>query len=446
MFTNIVLLFELTLTYFTLLLIISGRKGVNRAGTLGAFVEDEKTKEVFVLSCDHVLRGTEGETEIVQPSLRDNVRALRKTVDNYKQRAVRYGIPNESKEDPGEYNQDHKEHIREEFNGFRETHQVQLQGHGSAYMVALEEMFQMTYDAEHRIIAKYTCGIKGNKALQGEEGRFYIDAGIAKLEGSEIDKLVELTKKGTVQLCNNSKADLGQCKPVMVKDISASDKVHKCGRTTSNTKGFLFSREVYLRGEQYQNIRCGCNRPTQLSYHVAFPNYYCKACAPNTTEGNPPNTTEGNPPNTTEGNTPNTTEKSHPNSAEPEVQQCFRCHETTKCLPYYALRYNYCKSCTEKSGNDWNATAEDPLPDKRVCAGCNQIKECRLREPRSRYLCSSCVPNHQVSLTCHPSLKTSRECDECEQLAICLPYHEGEEEQEQNSVDQVSCDIFFQHL
>ena len=427
----------------TLLLIISGREGVNTAGTLGAFVEDEKTKDMFVLSCDHVLRGTEGETEIVQPSLLDNARALRKIVDKCKKRAVRYGILTEGKDDPGEYDQDHKEHIREEFNSFCETHRERLQGDIGAYVKAQGIEFEEIYDGQPRIIAKYTCGIKGNETLQSEESSvkgveemFYIDAGIAKLEGSEIDTLVKLPN-GTVQLCDNSKANLGQCKPVKVKDMSVVNIVHKCGRRTSNTKGFLLSREVYLRKQKYQNIRCGCNCPTKFSYHVAFPNYYCKACAPNTTEGNPPNTTEGNTPNTTEG--------SHPNSAEPEVQKCFRCHETAKCLPYYALRYNYCKSCTEKSGINWDGTKKDLLPDKRVCARCNQIKECRLREPCSQYLCNDCVPNHQVNLTDHPSLKTYQECKDCRESAMCLPYYEREEEQEQeqNHVDQVSCDIIF---
>ena len=404
-------------------MIISGREGVNRAGTLGAFVEDEKTKEVFLLSCDHVLRGTEGETEIIQPSLRDNVRALRNIVDNYKQRAVRYGIPNESEEDPGEYDQDHKEHIREEFNSFCETHQEHLQDHDSAYMRVQEIEFEEIYDGEPRIIAKYTCGIQGNQTLQGEEGRFYIDAGIAKLEGSEIDELVKLTKKGTVQLCNNSKANLGQCRPVKVKDIVAVDKVHKCGRGTSNTKGFLLSREVYLRKQKYQNIRCGCNRPTQLSYHVAFSNYYCKACA--------------------EGSHPNRTEGSNPNGAEHELHECVRCHQTAMCLPYSALQHYYCESCTEKSGINWDDTPNDSLPDIRICALCKQIKRCLLLKLDPRYLCSSCVPNHQVSLTCHPSLKTCQKCEDCGKLAMCLPYHEREEEQEQNSVDQVSYDSVF---
>ena len=318
-------------------MIISGRQGVNRAGTLGAFVEDEKTKEVFVLSCDHVMRGTEVETEIVQPSLRDNVRALRRKVDDYKSAVVEcldLDISEETDEVHGEYDQDHKEHICQEFDSFRERYTEHLNKHSNDreknYLKLLEENFKNIYENDPRIIAKYTCGIQGNKTLQGEEflvdgvtEMFFIDAGIAKLEDSEMDKLV---KNGTVRLGGNSKADLGQCRPLKVKEIDDAGNVHKCGRTTSNTKGFLLSRAVYLDnpGAQYQNIRCGCNRPTQSSFHLAFPKYYCKKCA-------------------REENNPNTTDGSNPNAAESELLDCFECQKKAMCLPYFALRHNYCQ-------------------------------------------------------------------------------------------------------
>ena len=278
---------------------VSGREGQTYTGTLGAFVEDVESKEVFVLSCDHVMKGAEGDA-IVQPSHHDHVRKLRSHLWAYireSPKQLRKDLTDEMKSLEKKHkdeNQLTKDEIRDEFVKCRQKTKDHFQDHFSENsteckccrkppcrknckmckkceeeaLESYEQQFLAICEELPRNIATYTDGVRGNvEGINREEGEFYVDAAIAKLEDSEVE---ELRNNGTVQLQSVLMNMKDGCSPLNTNNLDHETKIFKCGRTTSTTDGF-FEIHAVLKGRGNPFMRRGCNEDRQLLFDVTQP-------------------------------------------------------------------------------------------------------------------------------------------------------------------------------
>ena len=391
---------------------LSGRKGQTRFGTLGAFVEDEQSKEVFVLSCDHVMKGAEGDTNvtIVQPSLFDTVGRMKRELQLYISTCINSSkstkhlkkdlrvVENSLK------SQSTKEEVHNEFVKCCQKTDKDFTAKcttGARYCCCekctvelCKVKFLKMYEEEPRKIATYTDGVKGNiGGVNEEEGLFYVDAAIAKLENSELQKLEE---NETVELADTSETEntMGRRCPLKMTNLDSGTRIFKCGRTTKTTYGHLESR-VVLNEKRYPMVRDGYNKPRKFLFHAAFPQFYCDTCAQEVG-------------------------LSHKGDTEsPTTEDCTVCHQTASCHPYYALSRRFCKSCAKKRGIIWNDLAENT---PAICVLCNKKKPCCSAVARPIYLCHSCSEKAGVAESPETStLKTC--CDGCGVQTTCSLDH-----------------------
>ena len=368
-----------------------------------------------MLSCNHVMKGAEGNANvpIVQPSLLDTVRKMKRELQTI------ITACRESKRSPKHLkkdlavvencleNQSTKEEVYNEFvkccqkidNDFAAKCTT-----GARYCCCekctvelCKAKFLKIYEEEPRKIATYTDGVKSNiEGMDEEEGPFYVDAAIAKLENSELQELEENER---VQLADTSKTKnkMGGRYPLKMTNLDCTIKIFKCGRTTKTTYGYLESR-VDLKEKRYPMVRDGYNKPRTLLFHVAFPQFYCDTCAQEVG-------------------------LSHKGDTEsPTTEDCTACRQTASCHPYYALSRRFCKSCAEKRGIIWDDVTEDITA---TCVFCNQMKPCCVDVSLPRYLCGSCSNQAQAAET--PEIATFKTCcDECGEPKVCSPYHDEE--------------------
>ena len=239
-----------------------------------------------MLSCDHVMKGAEGDTNvtIVQPSLLDTVRRMQGKLGKYINKSSKLskdltdGI--NILEKCGNENQLTKDEIRDEFDKCCQKTDQYFAANGTeckrttgcgckkCKLEKHKEKFFKIYTEQPRNIATYMDGVRGNvKGANEEEGPFYVDAAIAKLEDSKVE---ELRNNGTVQLADPSKTRNTKvgCFPLEMKNLDCKERVYKCGRTTSTTYGF-FETLAQLKGKSYPSVRSGCNKPRKLLFHVS---------------------------------------------------------------------------------------------------------------------------------------------------------------------------------
>ena len=386
---------------------LSGRKGQTSVGTLGAFVEDEQSKEVFMLSCDHVMKGAGGaNVMIVQPSLFDTVQRMKRELQLYISTCINSSkstkhlkkdlrVVENSLKSQSTKEEVHNEFVKccqkteKDFTAECTTGVTRYCLCEKCTVELCKAKFLKMYEEEPRKIATYTDGVKGNiEGVNEEEGPFYVDAAIAKLENSELQKLEENER---VQLADTSKTKntMGGRYPLKITNLDSETRIFKCGRTTKTTYGYLESR-VVLKGKRYPMVRDGYNKPRKFLFHAAFPQFYCDTCAQEVG-------------------------LSHKGDTEsPTTEDCTACHQTASCHPYYALSRRFCKSCAKKRGIVWNDLAENT---PAICVLCKEKEPCCVAVTRPVYLCHSCSKKSPETST----LKTC--CDGCGEQTTCSLDH-----------------------
>ena len=324
-------------------------------------MEDVESNEVFVLSCDHVMKGAEADTNvpIVQPSLLDNVRKLQSKVWTY------------IKHSPLEIQEDLKDEIysledkcenvgqltKEEISsGFVKCCQMTdeyftSKGTECKHATGLacdcdkcqlgkyKDNVLKIYRKQPRKIATYLVGYKGH--VNVEEGPFFVDAALAKLEDSEVTEL-----KNKMKRLYAKKKD--KCNPVKLTNLGGKTNLFKYGRTTFTT-GHLES-QVHLKNKHYPRIR---DERKTLFFHVDNPDYYCESCAQ-----------ERHLPS--KGDT----------KESPTTKDCTGCGQISSCYPHYALPHTFCESCAKKRGFVWH---DAPKDTSAICDLCKQMKLCGVR-------------------------------------------------------------------
>ena len=359
-----------------------------------------------MLSCNHVMKGAEGNAKvpIVQPSLLDTVRKMKRELQTI------ITACRESKRSPKHLKKDlavvenclENQSTKEEvYNEFVKCCQKIDKDFAAKCTTGLKycccekctvelckAKFLKIYEEEPRKIATYTDGVKSNiEGMDEEEGPFYVDAAIAKLENSELQELEENER---VQLADTSKTKnkMGGRYPLKMTNLDCTIKIFKCGRTTKTTYGYLESR-VVLNEKRNPMVRDGYNKPRKFLFHAALSQFYCDTCAQ-----------EAGLP--CKGGT-----------ESPTTEDCTACHQTASCHPYYALSRRICKSCAEKRDIVWNDLAENT---PAICVFCNNKKPCCFAVARPIY-CHSCSKKSPETST----LKTC--CDGCGEQTTCSLDH-----------------------
>ena len=333
-----------------------------------------ESNEVFVLSCDHVMKGAEGDASvpIVQPSLFDTVRNLRNSVWTYIEHSpleIQEDLKDRmrSLEEYENVDQLTKEEIKSAFAKCCQMTDEHYKSNGTECKCATgrsmclrcqlgiyKDDFLKIYREQPRKIATYLVGCKGH--VNEEEGPFFVDAALAKLEDSEVTQLKNKMKRLYAKKKDEAQKEMGgkekekdECNAVRLRYLDGHANLIKHGRTTGTTTGHLES-QVHLKNKRYPRVRDG---RTTLFFHVDNPDYYCESCAQ-----------ERHLPS--KGDT----------KESPTTKDCTGCGQTISCYPHYALPHTFCESCPKKRGFVW---PDAPKDTSAICDHCQQMKLCCVR-------------------------------------------------------------------
>ena len=219
-----------------------GVSGIQSSGTLGAVVEDEYSKKLYVLSCDHVM--SHGDSlEVIHPGLDVYLNYLHYHLNLYKQWISRNEINNLPPSFDIPQNYDQLVRKFNEIKTIKENHSDSIDV-GSEHIREHETVLEKTFSRRPRIIANYSAGIRHNVKLENGKEHF-VDVAISELKEDEQKKLKD---KKTIEIIDTAHFPSGECIPAENTLATEDEVLFKSGSGTGLTNSSLliggFNRAV----------------------------------------------------------------------------------------------------------------------------------------------------------------------------------------------------------